>query len=236
MRSYGQYCPMTKAVEILGERWTLLIVRELLLGVHRFNDLERGLPGISRALLAQRLRQLERSGVVERRVTSNGHATAYHLTPAGRELQHLVDVLVEWGARWAFGDPETADLDPVLLLWWMRDRIHRECLPPRQVVVQFDFRGARTRTLWLVLDRGDVSVCLRHPGFDSDVLVTADIAALYRVWLGRSTLAEAMRSHLVQLDGPPALVRAFPGWFAWSPVADVVRAAVTNPPALQARR
>lgn len=232
MHSYGQYCPMTKAVEILGERWTLLIVRELLLGVHRFNDLERGLPGISRALLAQRLRHLERSGVVERHVSSGGRATAYQLTLAGRELQQLVDALVAWGARWAFGEPETADLDPVLLLWWMRDRIHRECLPPRPVVVQFDFRGARTRTLWLVLDRGDVSVCLRHPGFDIDVLVTADIAALYRVWLGRSTLAEAMRSGSVQFDGPPALVRAFPGWFAWSPVADVVRAAVTTPPAL----
>jgi DNA-binding HxlR family transcriptional regulator len=221
---------MTKAVEILGERWTLLIVRELLDGVHRFNHLERSLPGISRALLAQRLRHLERSGVVERRVTADGHATAYHLTPAGEELQQLVDVLVAWGARWAFGEPDTADLDPLLLLWWMRDRIHHQCLPSRRVVVQFDFRGARTRMLWLVMDRGDVSVCEQHPGFDIDVLVTADIAALYRVWLGRSTLAEAMRSGSVELDGQPALIGAFPGWFAWSSVADVVRAALLSPP------
>lgn len=100
MRSYGQYCPMAKAAEILADRWTLLIVRDLLLGVAHFNALERGLPGIPRALLAQRLRRLERAGVVERRVAGNGRATEYHLTPAGRELRRLVDVLVEWGARW----------------------------------------------------------------------------------------------------------------------------------------
>ncbi len=176
----------------------------------------------------QRLRRLERCGVVERRVADNGRAPAYHLTPAGRELRRLVDALAAWGARWAFGDPDPADLDPVLLLWWMRGRVHHDCLPPQQVVVQFDFRGAGARTLWLILDRRDVSVCLQHPGFDSDVLVTADLAAFYRVWLGRSTFAEAVRSGLVQLDGLPSLTRAFPGWFAWSPVAEVVRAAAAN--------
>jgi DNA-binding HxlR family transcriptional regulator len=232
MHSYGQYCPMAKAAEVLAERWTLLIVRDLLCGVHRFNDLARGLPGISRALLAQRLRQLERSGVVERRVAGSGRATEYHLTPAGRELQPLIDVLVAWGARWAFGDPDERDLDPVLLLWWMRGRVHRDRLPPQPVVVQFDFHGARTSTLWLILDRRDVSICLQHPGFDIDLLVTADIAAFYRVWLGRSTLAAAMRDDLVQLEGPPALTRAFPNWWAWSPTAAAVRAAVMNPPPL----
>lgn len=231
MRSYGQYCPVAKAAELLADRWTVLIVRDLLLGVSHFNDLGRGLPGISRALLAQRLRRLERAGVVERRVTGNGRATEYRLTPAGRELQRLVDVLTEWGARWAFGDPDPADLDPVLLLWWMRGRVHRDRLPPQQVVVQFDFRGARTRTLWLLLDRRDVSVCRQHPGFEVDLLVTAEIAALFRVWLGRDTLAEAMRRDLIQLDGSPTLTRAFPGWFAWSPVAEVVRAAGASSPA-----
>jgi DNA-binding HxlR family transcriptional regulator len=228
MRSYGQYCPMAKAAEILADRWTLLIIRDLLDGIHHFNDLERGLPGISRALLAQRLRRLQHCGVVERRVVGNGRATEYHLTEAGHELQQLVDVLVVWGARWAFGDPEPADLDPILLLWWMRERIHRDRLPQQQVVVQFDFHGARTSTLWLILNRRDVSMCLQHPGFDIDLLVTADLAAFYRVWLGRSTLAEAMSNDLVQIDGLPALVRAFPDWLAWSPAADVVRATVSS--------
>ena len=219
---------MAKAVEILGDRWTLLIVRDLLLGVCHFNDLERGLPGISRALLAERLRRLERTGVVERRVVGSGRATEYRLTPAGRELQELVDVLVGWGARWAFGEPEPTDLDPVLLLWWMRGRVHRDRLPSRQVVVQFDFVGARNRTVWLVLDRRDVSICLQHPGFEIDLVVTADIAAFYRVWLGHVTLAEVMRAGLVRIEGLPSLVRAFPAWLAWSPTAAVVRAATAD--------
>ncbi|HEX2033014.1 MAG TPA: helix-turn-helix domain-containing protein [Chloroflexota bacterium] len=230
MRSYGQYCPMAKAAEILADRWTLLIVRDLLCGVAHFNDLERGLPGISRALLAQRLRRLQRAGILERRVAGKGRATAYHLTAAGRELQALVDVLVHWGARWAFGEPEPAELDPVLLMWWMRGRIHHERLPPQRVVVQFDFRGPRGRTLWLVLTGGEASVCLQHPGFDVDLLVTADLAAFYHVWLGRRRLAEAVDDGSVQLDGMPAFVRAFPTWLAWSPTADVVRAAGQRAP------
>lgn len=230
MRSYGQYCPMAKAAEILGDRWTLLIVRELLCGAHHFNELERGLPGISRALLAERLRRLEHMGVLERLVEGRGRATEYHLTPAGQELQSLMDVLVGWGARWAFGEPDPTDLDPVLLLWWMHGRVYRDRLPSQRVVVQFDFGGARTLTAWLVMDPSDVSVCLQYPGFDADLLVTADIAAFYRVWLGRISFAEAIRNGSVQLVGPPALVRAFPSWLALSPVAGVVREVVANPP------
>lgn len=225
MNSYGQYCPTARATEILADRWTPLIVRDLLLGACHFNELERGLPGISRSLLAERLRRLERAGVLERRVAPSGRATEYRLTPAGRALQRLIDVLAEWGARWAFGEPQPDELDPVLLLWWMRARINRERLPPGRVVLQFDFRGERTGTYWLVVDPSDVSLCLHHPGFDIDMLVTADIAAFYKVWLGRLSLADALRADLVQLDGPPALTRAFPGWLAFSPVAGVVHAA-----------
>ncbi|CCF84746.1 winged helix-turn-helix transcriptional regulator [Nitrolancea hollandica] len=224
MRAYGQYCPMAKAAEILADRWTLLIVRDLLCGVRRFNDLERGLPGISRALLSERLRRLERTGVLERHIVDGRRATEYQLTPAGQELQHLVDSLTVWGARWAFGEPDSAELDPVFLLWRMRGRVNRDSLPPQQIVVQFDFQGARTGTFWMVLNRHDVSVCLQHPGFDIDMLVTADIATFFQVWLGRSTLAGALRHGLVQLDGPPTLVRAFGSWWAWSEVAEVVRA------------
>ena len=224
MKSYGQYCPMTMALEVLGERWTLLIVRDLLRGVRRFNDLARGLPGISRALLTQRLRQLERHGIVERRSAGGGRRIEYHLTAAGRELQPLATALVAWGTRWAFGDPQPAHLDPVLLLWWMRGAVQRDRLPPHRVVIQFDFQGACALTMWLVLERADVSVCLQHPGFDVDLLLTADLAALYRVWGRRETLAGAMRCGLVTLDGPPALARAFPGWLGWRPVAAVAGA------------
>jgi DNA-binding HxlR family transcriptional regulator len=218
MRSYGQYCPVARATEILADRWTPLIIRELLDGVCRFNDLERGLPGISRSLLSGRLRRLERARVVERSVSPNGHATEYHLTPAGEQLKEVIDALGQWGARWAFTEPEPEELDPVLLMWWMRRRVRRDRLPPRRLVTQFDFRGQCSGSYWLVMEPAEVSVCLQHPGFAIDLLVTADIAACYRVLFRRLTLAEALRAGLIELDGPTSLVRGFPTWWEWFPV------------------
>lgn len=224
-QTYGQYCPVTKAAEVLGERWTPLIVRNLLLHPHRFNELERGLPGISRALLVQRLHHLERAGVVERRQTATGRGVEYHMTQAGRELEQVVNALAEWGARWAFGEPEPDDLDPGLLLWWMRDGIDLAALPSGRSVFQFDFRGQRGGCYWLVIEPDEVSVCLEHPRFDIDLWVTADLAAWYKVWLGRMTLGQAMRDGLVELEGPSDLVRAFPRCLKLSPFADIVRKA-----------
>jgi DNA-binding HxlR family transcriptional regulator len=228
MYLYGQYCPVARASEILADRWTLLIVRELLAGVDHFNALDRGLPGISRALLVERLRRLERMGVVARRASSAGRAVEYSLTPAGRQLQVIIDAMGGWGARWAFGDPRPSELDPVVLLWWMRRRVHRERLPARRVVIQFDFHGGHTGRYWLVLERTDVSVCLQHPRFEIDLRVTANIDAFYRVWLGRTSLGEARRRGVVRLEGTPTAVRGFADWFAWSPMAPAVRAALAR--------
>ncbi len=218
MRTYGQYCPIARAVEIFADRWTPLIIREMLEGVCHFNELERGLPGISRSLLAERLRRLERAGVVERLAPPGGRAAEYHLTPAGQELRGVLDALGQWGGRWTFGDPEPEELDPTLLMWWMRRRIQRDRLPSRRVVAQFDFHGRRDGSYWLVMERAEVSVCLHHPGFTIDLLVTADIAAFYRVLFRRLTLAEALRTGLIELDGPRSLVRGFPTWWEWYPV------------------
>jgi DNA-binding HxlR family transcriptional regulator len=227
MYHYGQYCPVARASEILADRWTPLIVRELLAGVHRFNELDRGLPGISRALLVERLRRLERMGVVTRHAASDGRASEYRLTRAGQQLQRVIDVLGGWGARWAFGDPRPSELDPIVLLWWMRRRVRRRELPARRVVIELDFSGARSGRYWLVLERTDVSVCLQHPKFEIDLRLVADLETFYRVWLGRLPLAEALRKRLVRLEGLPAVARSFPRWFAWSPMARVVRAANT---------
>jgi DNA-binding HxlR family transcriptional regulator len=205
-------------------------VREMLHGICRFNELERGLPGIPRSLLAQRLRRLEQAGVIVRHVAPNGRAAEYHLTQAGQQLEAVVDVLGTWGAQWAFSDPEPDELDPLLLLWWMHRRVNFHLLPPHRIVAQFDFRGERTGSYWLVMEPTDVSVCLQHPGFDIDLLVTANIAALYRVWFGRITFAQALRDGQVELDGTTPLVRAFPDWFALSSFAGAVRAAVANTP------
>ena len=226
MRSYNQYCPIARAAEILGDRWTILIVREFLCGSRHFNELARGLPGISRTLLQRRLERLVRFGLLERRASGDGRSE-YRLTLRGEELQRTVWALGEWGARWALSDPKPEELDPALLLWWMHGRINFDQLPRHRVVVQFDFHGGRRKSLsWLVLEPQQASVCRDHPGFDVDLLVTADIAAFYHIWLGRITLAEATDQGLVQIDGPPALIRAFPHWLQLSRFADVARGSV----------
>jgi DNA-binding HxlR family transcriptional regulator len=226
MQLYGQYCPVARAAEIFGDRWTVLIIRELLADINHFNDLQRGLPRMSRTLLSERLRRLEQTGVLERCAAARGKPTEYRLTLAGRELQRIIDLFGEWGARWAFGQPRANELDPIILLWWMRRRVSHEHIGGRRVVIEFSFRGGPKQKYWLMIGPGDVSVCLKHPGFDVDVVVTADIMAFYRVWLGHADMTDALRKKEVHLDGLPADVRAFPDWFTWSPMASTVRNAV----------
>jgi DNA-binding HxlR family transcriptional regulator len=224
MRSYGQYCPIAKAAETLGDRWTVLIVRELGFGVDRFNELHRCLPGISRSVLSQRLRHLERVGIIERR------STTYRLTPAGQDLRPVLRELGNWAARWAFGEPDPRELDPDLVIRWMSRHVAADALPGRRVVTQFDLTGPRPRRYWLVLERTDVSVCLHDPGFPVDVFVAAATAVLYDVYLGRRALPEAIRDGLVTVSGAPALVRAFPSWLTGSDFAPAVRQGVARRP------
>lgn len=226
MSKYGQYCPVAKSLDVLGDRWTLLIVRDLLTGTTHFNDLERGLPGISRALLAGRLRQLQQAGVVDKRLNSSGRQTTeYQLTQAGQELLSVVGALRVWGEAWAFGDPTPDDLDPVLLMWWMRNRVDRGQLPEGRVMAQFDFRGAKTVSFWLILTRDDVTVCLTDPGYEIGVLVTADLAAFFKLWAGRITYLEALDDYDLSVEGLPGLIQAFPRWFGWSLAVPAVSSA-----------
>ncbi len=223
MQKYHQYCPVARATEILADRWTPLIVRELVLGSRRFNEIERGLPGISRSLLASRLRHLEESGVIERMPGAHAKVAEYHLTQAGRELKAVIEALGAWGVRWAFGEPRLEELDAGLLVWKIHQRIDRERLPDRRTVVEFDFTGPRGRRVWLLLQPRDVSVCVTPPGFDADLIVRADLAAFYRVWLGHIEYDAAIRWGAVAVEGPPALARQLPRWFLWSPMAGFVR-------------
>jgi len=217
MRSYAQYCPMVRAVEVLGDRWTLLIVRDMLIGATRFNEIARGLPGLSRALLSQRLRQLQNAGIVTR--TDDGYA----LTRAGADLNPLVFGLADWGARHAFGDPKPEELDPELLLWWMHSRIDTDKLTKR-AVIQVEVVDRR-RMYWLVLDPGDASICYTDPGFEIDAVLAADLAALYRMWLGEIELLDAVRAGAIALTGARWIVRGLPEWLRLSPAAPSVRAA-----------
>lgn len=198
-----------------------------LIGSTRFNDIERGLPGISRSLLLGRLRHLERKGIVQRRPSPAGHGSEYHLTEAGHEMAPVLQAMGEWAIRWFFTEPEPEQVDPVTLMWWLHRRIDTERTPDARVVTEFHFSappGQRGTTIWLVLDRGDASVCKTHPGFDSDLLVDTDTVSMTRVFAGIDTLDEARQRGAVRLEGPPRLIRAFPHWFLWSPFAPAVRA------------
>jgi DNA-binding HxlR family transcriptional regulator len=215
---YGQYCPISRALDLLGERWTLLIVRDLLVGTTRFNELARGLPGLSRSLLSLRLRQLERAGVVEK---ANGE---YLLTVAGHELKPIVFGLGEWGARWTFGDPQPTELDADLLVWWMHTRLDTSGFPGKRQVFHVRFTDDK-RPFWIVVESDGPSVCHVDPGFETDVTITSDVASLYQVWLGRLPVEDAVRSGRLSFAGPTALTRRMPSVLRLSPVAEAVRSA-----------
>jgi DNA-binding HxlR family transcriptional regulator len=224
VRSYAQYCPVAKATEVLGDRWTLLIVREMLGGACGFNELQRGLPGISRSVLTDRMRSLERAEVVERRTGPKGRTLGYRLTPAGRDLQPVVQAIGEWGATWSFTEPRPEELDPDLLIVWIARHVDREQLPPGRIVIRFDFREPKRR-YWMVLEPSEVSVCLQHPGFDVDLEVGVQTTALYRVYLGLTELSDAIRAGQVTMSGPQGLQRGFGRWFTWSAFAPASRSA-----------
>jgi DNA-binding HxlR family transcriptional regulator len=223
MQKYNQYCPVSRATEILGDRWTLLIVREMILGSHRFNEIERGLPGISRSLLASRLRHLVDASIVERLPGTRSHSTDYYLSDAGKDLKAVIEALGAWGVRCAFGEPRPEELDPALLVWKIHQRINRDRLPERRTVVEFDFTGPRPHRAWLVMQPSEVSVCMTPPGFDSDLVVRADLALFYRLWLGYLQYDVVLRSGAVVVEGPSALAREFPRWLMWSPMSRFVR-------------
>lgn len=221
MQRYGQYCPVAAALDLLGDRWTLLIVRDLLTGDQHFNELARGLPRLSRTLLVKRLRSLVGAGIVEHRRVDDGR-TIYALTESGEAIRPVVAALLVWGATWAFETPQAADLDPLLLMWWMRRRVRADQLPMERVVIEFAFDG-RDERYWLVVRAEDTSVCLTRPAFDVDLQVEADLSAFFEVWLGTRPFWDAAAEGLIRLVGAPSLERSFPDWFEWSPAAEVVR-------------
>jgi DNA-binding HxlR family transcriptional regulator len=224
MAGYGQYCPVAHALDILGDRWTLLIIRDLMLGVHHFNDLERGLPGISRGLLSKRLQQLQANEIIEKRVIPSGRqSTEYHLTQAGYDLEEIVFSLLTWGTKWAFDEPKPEELDPVLLMWWLHRNVNTAQLPEERVVAQFDFYGAEAMSFWLLLSRQDVTLCITDPGFEINLLVTADLATFYKLWGGRVSYHDAIESRRVRVEGMPRFTRAFPQWFAWQDYDEFIR-------------
>lgn len=222
MKKYGQYCPIAQAMEVLGDRWTILIMRDFLCGAHHFNDLWRGLPNISRGLLAKRLKQLQEARIIEKHQLDENN-TEYQLTQAGYELQPVINSLMTWGANWAFSEPTIEELDPILLMWWIKHRINVDVITQTRTVIQFDFHGVKNDTFWLVVSPNDVSICLTYPGFEIDVFVRSDLSIFFQLWLGRLSYQEATLEHGVEVDGAQSLIRNFADWFAWSHAAETVR-------------
>ncbi|MGK2958101.1 MAG: winged helix-turn-helix transcriptional regulator [Acidimicrobiales bacterium] len=217
MNTYGQYCPVSRSAEVLGDRWTLHIVRDLLLGTTRFNELIRGNPGLSRALLTRRLRKLHLAGVIER-----DESGCYQLTSAGRDLEPLIFGLAAWGARWSFGEPDQGELDPDLLLWWLHRQMDTTNLPQPRFTIHVVFSD-HPKQFWIVSEHG-ASLCLADPGFDVDVTLRTDRTALYRTYLGHDLLVDAHRVGAVTLSGSTTAIRAFHDAFRPSPVASIVAA------------
>ncbi len=226
MDTYGQFCPVSLAAEIFARRWTPVIVRELLAGSSRFNDLRRGMPNITASVLSRRLDELEIAGIVERLKDENG--MRYTLTAAGEELRPVVEQLGVWGRRWLPTDYREEDLDPRLLVWDIHRNLQLDEVPERTVIeLHFPDAPAEYRAYWLIVAPEGAEVCLTHPGGDIDLHLSSDVRTLTDIWMGNTTWASALRAGTLKLNGPRELRHAFPRWLklnAFAPVTPVARA------------
>ncbi|MGD8710033.1 MAG: helix-turn-helix domain-containing protein [Ectothiorhodospiraceae bacterium] len=224
MKGYGQFCPVAKAMEIFGERWTALIIRELVCGSARFNDLRRGNPLISPTLLSQRLKSLESAGVIERHVSGEpGEGIEYRLTEAGRELGPIIMQLGVWGQRWTRSQLTAEDYDPALLMWDVRRKIDASQFPAGRTVVRFEFIDApnKTRFWWLVVDSGEVDLCMKPPGYEIDLEIRTRVGTMVEIWMGRTTVQSQTAAGAFQVRGTSPLRKSIHRWLGYNDFAHV---------------
>ena len=221
MKGYGQFCPIAKATEVVGERWTNLVIRELAAGSHTFNDLRRGLPLMSPSLLSARLKTLEDAGVVAR-TAAEGHVD-YHVTEAGEELTQIIWQLGTWGHRWVRSKLTDEDLDPSLLVWDIHRTIDPGFFKAPRTVIRFEFSDytSRYRFWWLVITQGNVDVCYQDPGHEVDLEISTDLKTLTAAWMGDTTIMRAIREKRVILSGSPHLKKNIAVWLGTNYYADV---------------
>ena len=222
--TYGQFCTVARGAEVLCERWTPLVVRELLCGSKRFNDLRRGVPRMSTSLLAQRLQRLEAFGIVRRAAV--GKVWEYSLTAAGEELRPIVMAIGHWGARWIGSRLRDEELDAGLLMWDIRRFARIPEFPPRPVVINFQFRDARPgeRAWWLVVENGTADLCRDDPGRELTLVVEATVRGLTEIWSGDRTPEQALQSREVRVDGPRRDAQHLWQWLGTSAFAPTRRA------------
>ncbi|HWT29449.1 MAG TPA: helix-turn-helix domain-containing protein [Propylenella sp.] len=220
---YRQFCPVAMAAEILCNRWTVVLLRELVSGSTRFNELRRGVPRMSPALLSKRLKELEQAGIV-RRVASPVEAgvVEYHLTRSGRDLKPVIEAIGLWGQRWVEANPSLQNLDADLLMWDMRRNLDPAPMPRRRVVIEFQYpeQPAKHRHYWLVLAPGaEVDLCSVDPGFDVDLYVTTDLRTMTSIWMGLTAIRDALAANALMLTGDRQLAADIQKWLRLSPFA-----------------
>lgn len=217
---YGQFCPVAMASEILCSRWTLLVLRELLCGTTRFNDLRRGVPRMSPTLLSKRLKELERAGVVLAIANSKG-SIEYHLSPAGEELRQIIMGVGNWGQRWIESQISLRNLDPSLLMWDMRRNLNPRPLPQRRCTIQFLYPELpqSRQNWWLVVNGASIDLCGFDPGFDIDLLVTSSLKSMTAIWMGISLVRQEIEAGHLEFDGDPSIANAMQQWLGLSKFA-----------------
>lgn len=221
--SYQQFCPVAMAAEILGSRWTVLLLRELIAGSTRFNDLRRGLPRMSPALLSKRLKELEAAGIVQRvAIGATSDIQEYQLTASGRDLRPLVDAFGNWGQKWVETDASLRNLDVNLLMWDLRRNIRTDPMPRKRCTILFYYPELppAQRKWWLVVEAGeDTDLCLVDPGFDIDLYVNVDLKTMTGIWLGYENVATARKQDRMRITGSRAIEQAIEQWLGLSPFA-----------------
>ncbi|MEQ8480639.1 MAG: helix-turn-helix domain-containing protein [Hoeflea sp.] len=222
---YGQYCPLSMAAEILGTRWTLLLLRELLEGSVQFNDIARGVPLISRSMLSQRLKELEAVGLITREAQGPGKPTHYRLTEAGQSLGPIVRSVAEWGQEWIDTKPSLEDVDTDFLMWDVRRNLRLPESLSSPFVLHFHFPdGPDGKTNhWLVYENGKIDICYIDPGHDVDVSIEAGVKDFTSVWMGWLSITQAQEEGRLFVDGPPSLTRDVPEWLGLSSVSAIAK-------------
>lgn len=224
MADYGQFCPVAKAAELIGERWTLLILRELVLGTHRFSDFQRALSRISPSLLIKRLKELEKAGVIIKKSRQGRRGYEYFLTPAGRQLSPIIEHLATWGMRWARGQLTDDELDVDFLMWELQRRLDTSALPDGETVLCFIFEElTQCKSWWIVVNENGVDLCTKNPGKDVDLYISSTVRTMVEIWEGDLGLNTALRKRLVKTNGNRQLIRTLPQWFGVCLYADVKR-------------
>jgi DNA-binding HxlR family transcriptional regulator len=222
MIDYGQFCPVAKATELIGERWTLLILRELVLGTHRFSDFQRALSRISPSLLTKRLRDLEKAGIIVKKSQQGRRGYQYYLTPAGRQLSPIIEHLAVWGMRWARGQLTDKELDVEFLMWEIQRRLDTEALPDGETVLCFIFEElSQFKSWWVVVGDNYVDLCTENPGKDVDLYISSTVRTMVEIWEGTLELKLALRKRLIKTNGVQILAKTLPDWFGICLYADV---------------